>query len=275
MRCKKELERESRIILQTMLKSTNYIKQLPFNEMALYKLRLGNTTFVKKLDIELVEYMQRNGWLKPDGEKYIYSEKGKKWVLKFIYFWDLNVNEEMKNVDMFSASIGKKANAAYVELKGDYSPILKLYNRQKNLNNKYLVEQHVQAGQKLFKLFSKANLQPNITMNWDKLESVPQNHYTGEKEQPFGEQVYIARKQLYESLAYVGEEYAAILVEICLFANGLEATEKAMNWPARSGKLLLTMALDKLAKHYKISTAEVKNNKYLSWAKDDFRHSMV
>lgn len=284
MPCKHELERESRIILQIMAKRIHFIKKLPLDQVALYQKTATGSVFIKKLPVKLIQFMHKNKWLNKTDNLYHFTDEGRDWVSKFIYFLDMNMPTELPDGSENSTEkqamninhqrpdgLAERSQMALLQSDSDYGPLLKLYNRQRNMAQKYLTIEHLQAGQKLFTEFTKANLQPKVTMDWDKLNSVPQPHYTGNAlgagQMGFSEAIYAARKRLYESLAYVGHEYAAILVEICLFGNGLEATERAMNWPARSGKLLLTMALDRLADYYGISLKRPRSNKYLSWAK--------
>jgi hypothetical protein len=40
------------------------------------------------------------------------------------------------------------------------------------------------------------------------------------------------------------------LLRVCCFLEGIESAEKALGWPSRSGKLVLGLALDRLARHY-------------------------
>jgi hypothetical protein len=39
-------------------------------------------------------------------------------------------------------------------------------------------------------------------------------------------------------------------LRVCCYLEGLEATEKRMGWSARSGKIVLRIALQRLARHY-------------------------
>lgn len=276
MPCRKELEREARIILQIMLKSKHHIKKLPLGEVALYRDKFDQKIFVKKLPVKLIEFMHENSWLELDVGIYKSTEVGHNWLAEFLYFLDLKPTAET-NMDDVQNIVAPYVNAqkSLVEM-GEmslhmndvqHSPIIKLYNRQRNIAHKYLNAIHVEAGQKLFDYFVTANLEPNVTMDWERLKSVKQSHHTGQSGNDFSEQTYLARQQLYDCLKYTGPEFAAVLVEICLFGNGLEATERTMNWPARSGKLLLTMALDRLAEHLGIFRQLREPNKYLAWAK--------
>jgi hypothetical protein len=51
------------------------------------------------------------------------------------------------------------------------------------------------------------------------------------------------------ALMAVGPEVAGILVDICCELKGLEDAEKANGWPQRAGKVVLQIALTRLAKH--------------------------
>ena len=283
MPCRKEQEREARIILQTMLKAKYIIKKLPFDEVALYNEQKEQVIFVKKLPLTLVQFMKDNGWLKLKDKIYRHTDAGRVWLSDFVYFIDLNQNNANqqqihKRITMDASAprmnINDPVSPSHLPDEGDLAPLLKLYNRQRNIAHKYLTEVHLCAGQKLFAQFIKANLRPNVTMNWENLQSVKQSHHMGVKQDGFSETNYVARRELYESLAHVGQEFAAILVEVCLFGNGLEATEKAMNWPARSAKLLLTMALDRLAEHYHMTPLDRPVNKYLAWLAPDANVNM-
>jgi hypothetical protein len=64
------------------------------------------------------------------------------------------------------------------------------------------------------------------------------------------DEVIAAKERVMRALIVVGPEVSGILVDICCELKGLEEAEKANGWPARAGKVVLQIALTRLAKHY-------------------------
>ena len=52
------------------------------------------------------------------------------------------------------------------------------------------------------------------------------------------------------ALADLGPGLGDVVLRCCCLLEGLEQTEKTMGWSARSGKIVLRIALDRLARHY-------------------------
>ena len=59
-----------------------------------------------------------------------------------------------------------------------------------------------------------------------------------------------------KAMEALGPGLSDIVFRICCFLEGLETAEKRLGWSARSGKVVLKIALERLALHYGIAPAE-------------------
>lgn len=62
-----------------------------------------------------------------------------------------------------------------------------------------------------------------------------------------------ARARVAHALKAVGPGLGDVLVSVCCFLYGLEDSERRLQWPRRSAKLVLKFALQRLAVHYGLS----------------------
>lgn len=273
MLCKNELEREMRIIVQTMITSNCIIKKLPFNEFGLFFSNQKKSRFSKKIDTEVFNAMFKHHYITAKEDCFKLTNIAKNWVNSFLVFVELKKDPTVMQEYNQSKQVKKprrdftEADALIGELGATTSPIFKLYNRQKSSPNSYLTVSHLKAGQTIFDIFTNTKLTPNVTTNVERLMAGPQKHYMGTKTENVSDKSYNARKKLYNILEYLGDEFAAIIVEVCIFGSGLVVVEKMFDWPARSAKLLLTMALNRLAEYLEIKKEIPAANKYINWAK--------
>jgi hypothetical protein len=134
------------------------------------------------------------------------------------------------------------------------SPLLWLAQRRDADGRPLISEDEFAAGERLRRDFELAELSPRVTARWGAESAVSS---TGSRRcglPPDGlataERVLMARTRLDRALKAVGEGLATILLEVCCLERGLEAAERRLGWPSRSGKVVLRLALGRLALHY-------------------------
>ncbi|MEO7469628.1 MAG: DUF6456 domain-containing protein, partial [Sphingobium limneticum] len=62
-----------------------------------------------------------------------------------------------------------------------------------------------------------------------------------------------ARDRFDGAIKAAGPGLADILWRVACAGEGLVAAEKALGWPSRAGKLVLTLALDRVATWYRVA----------------------
>jgi hypothetical protein len=108
-----------------------------------------------------------------------------------------------------------------------------------------------QAGERLRADFTRAGLTPRVTSNW--VAPIAQGRRSGgDAAASFSDSVLAAKERFSRTLEAVGPEFAGILLDVCCFLKGLEAVERERKWPQRTAKVVLGLALDRLARHYGI-----------------------
>ncbi len=99
--------------------------------------------------------------------------------------------------------------------------------------------------------FHRAGHLPSVTMRWDAAPAA-----SGARGAPPAHNPSLARLGARErfdaAIAAAGPGLSDILWRVVCMGEGLETAERALAWPARTGKVVLCLALDRVAGFYRV-----------------------
>lgn len=107
------------------------------------------------------------------------------------------------------------------------------------------------AGERLRADWEQAQLSPRITMAWDAAPMASGRGGAAGAPDLNGSQLD-AKKRFQAAVDAAGPGLADILWRVVCAGEGMRDAETALGWPARAGKLVLTLALDRVAAYYRI-----------------------
>lgn len=153
---------------------------------------------------------------------------------------------------------GRAAEAALDEVERDprarkaryllaESPLTALARRRDREGEPFLTDALVAAGERLREDYELAQIGERKIDNWDQFLT----------EAPLPETVEIngpgalaAQSRLKAALRDLGPGLGDVALRCCCYLEGLETTEKRLGWSARSGKIVLRIALQRLRHYY-------------------------
>jgi hypothetical protein len=113
----------------------------------------------------------------------------------------------------------------------------------------HLSDRLFDAGEALRADYERAQLSQSITMRWDPVRVKT----TGERGLAAGERQVLARQRFDGAVRAAGRGLEDILWRVVCAGEALPEAERALGWPARSGKLVLRIALERVAEFYRIT----------------------
>lgn len=127
------------------------------------------------------------------------------------------------------------------------SPLAGLARRKDRDGSPFLNEELVQAGERLREDFELAQVGPQVAQNWDRFLTGPSN---SAPDSGTGDGASRAQTRVVAALSDLGPGLSDVALRCCCYLEGLESAEKRMGWSARSGKIVLRIALQRLKRYY-------------------------
>lgn len=137
-----------------------------------------------------------------------------------------------------------------IEVNVGESPVGWLARRKGPDGKPFLTAEEVEAAERLRSDFEAAQIGPSVAQDWRKFLT-PGDRYSGTP-RSFGpgEGSAAARERVTRALTVLGPGLSDVALRTCCFLEGLEGCERRLGWSARSGKVVLKLALQRLVEHY-------------------------
>lgn len=200
---------------------------------------------------DIVAEFARAGWIVPDGPgRYVLAEAGRALLAREADGF------AAQHRLMQDAVLDEMGEARTVKVNAGESPLARLKARG-------LVDgTQFQAGEKLRRDFTLAQLSPRMGVNWDAPVVSGSRGAGGDS---ISDIALMARQRLNKALAAAGPQLSDLLFDVCCHLAPLEACEDARGWAKRSARVVLKIGLDRLAQHY--GMLQTNNKRVIrSWA---------
>ena len=117
----------------------------------------------------------------------------------------------------------------------------------------HVSQRQFDAGERLRADWERGQFSRRVTMAWD---AAPVSRARGGSAEPadVSASQLDAKRRFEAAVAAAGPGLSDILWRIVCAGEGMRDAETALGWPARAGKLVLSLALDRIAAYYRIKS---------------------
>lgn len=129
------------------------------------------------------------------------------------------------------------------------SPVCALGRKVDRDGKPYLSADLVRVAERLREDFELAQMGPRVAQNWERFLTGADRGTFGSSHHP-AEGPRAARDRVADALRDLGPGLGDVVLRVCCFLEGIETTERHLGWAARSGKIVLRIALQRLKRFY-------------------------
>ncbi|WP_369682728.1 DUF6456 domain-containing protein [Roseovarius sp. M141] len=213
----------------------------------------GDPTRTAVVDRPVAEAMALKGWIACDEPGRIaryHITKAGRVMLSTMLAEAENRASGFGDAQAAFSAVGDEADAQDVPRRMRYnvaeSPLIALARRKGRDGAQFIPNDLVRAGERLREDFELSQMGPRVTQDWSRFLTAPGGGGTGGHARGFE----AARRRVEGALHDLGPGLGDIALRCCCHLEGLERAEKRMGWSARSGKIVLRIALQRLKRHY-------------------------
>jgi hypothetical protein len=172
-----------------------------------------------------------------------------------------------QHFDLTMQNLMTESGVAQVLVNESESPLAWLARRKGRDGRAMIGPDQFIAGERLRADFTRAHMTPRVTSNWT---GVAGTKGSGGSAGEMTDLIIASRQRVRLALEACGPEFSGLLLDVCCFLRGLEDVERERGWPSRSAKVVLQLALDRLARHYGLrSDAKGAGAAIRTWLAED------
>ena len=235
------LTREARRVLRKLRLRGRYLLRGRDGSYAIV-VRTGETVHAKmRVAAGVAHAMRDRGWLAADGEDaLVATDAGEGWLARQCAPCDpFAAQHQIRRTRIITDAQGREHA---VTVNAAEAPLLWMYQRG------MIGAAQCQAGERLRRDYTLARLAPRLGVDLSAPVVLGSRALKPGVQLP--DMVLAAKQRFAAAMRAAGPGLSDILFDICCHLGGLEASEQARGWPKASAKVVLRIALDRLAAHY-------------------------
>lgn len=170
----------------------------------------------------------------------------------------------------------KKANKpALARVNLQESPLAWLARHTSKDGHPLITAAQLTAGETLRADFTFAHMMPRVTVNYDGMPPASASRRAAPGAGvDLQDGAVAAGERVRRALVAVGPELSGVLIDVCCHLKGLEEAERLASWPQRAGKVVLQLALTRLARHYRLESDATPRAVVRQWGSDGYRPAL-
>ena len=253
-----DLCREARRVLRKLLAEGSALVRTENGKYLLHRGTKPERSHHGLCAAEYVAGFRARDWIKPRGtepESFCLSEAGAAWLKRCEADGDpYAAQHQMRRRQMIEGPDGVERLATVNQAE---SPLARLHAL------KLIDTAQFAAGERLRRDYTIAQLAPRLGVDLSAQTSFGRR---GEKREHLLADTVLAAKQRFSAaMKAVGPGLNDLLYDVCCALVGLEGAEAQFGWPSRSAKVVLGLALDRLALHYGLVITAPARGRIRSW----------
>ena len=215
----------------------------------------GDTVVLGTVDLDVAAALVLRNWVAQDGgsalKRYRITDEGRSYLPRLVAARDARAARATGDQVVLlpvPAPDRRSRDRSQPGGPGSESPLSVLARRRGADGKPFLTSEFVAAGDRLHEDFAIAGFAKSDLLGWDRPEALQPLYDKANQMTDLRRSEAVCRTL--DAVKELGPGLSEVVLRCCCLREGLEATEKRLGWSARSGKVVLRIALQRLSLFY-------------------------